>query len=192
MITSSGNRNPENADRGGSQGRGRLDSFTRQASRDLANTHFNRARTTRAELHRSEAFSAEILSVALIGELTAVMHQEAAGAAEFIGQHRDDRDGEFLVGQVRSRQFEGLGRLRLVDIDSSRLRRDAAGLEFLQAVLVDVDYRAARFVVVRGSRHRFHSLPSTEGGVTNSVDEGMFPPIKRSGRPFETQPGLVR
>jgi hypothetical protein len=43
-ITSGGNRNPANADFGGSQERGRFDSFTGQACLDLANDQRNRAR----------------------------------------------------------------------------------------------------------------------------------------------------
>jgi hypothetical protein len=42
-ITSGGNRNPVNADFGGSQGRGRFDSFTAQVCLDLANAQRNRA-----------------------------------------------------------------------------------------------------------------------------------------------------
>jgi hypothetical protein len=37
MMTSDGNRKPANADFGGGQGRGRVDSFTGQALHDLAN-----------------------------------------------------------------------------------------------------------------------------------------------------------
>jgi hypothetical protein len=42
-ITSGGNRNPANADFGGNQGRGRVDSFTGQGCLDLANAQCNSA-----------------------------------------------------------------------------------------------------------------------------------------------------
>ncbi|SIM50007.1 hypothetical protein [Micromonospora cremea] len=43
-ITSGGNRNPENADFGGSHGSGRVDGFTAQACLALANAQRNSAR----------------------------------------------------------------------------------------------------------------------------------------------------
>ena len=54
-ITSDGNRNPANADLGGSHGPGRVDDLTARACLDLANAQCNGALKTMLDQARTEA-----------------------------------------------------------------------------------------------------------------------------------------
>src|SRR5438067_11844402 len=102
---------------------------------------------------RSGALQADLLTVRPGGELAAVVHQETAHAAELVGLHRYDRHGQLLAGQVRAGQFEVLGGLGLVDVDPRGLRRRTACRQFLQVVVLELDGRPARRVVVDGLVH---------------------------------------
>src|SRR4051812_44830691 len=102
------------------------------------------------------------------------MHEEATGAAELVGLHRQHLDGQFLVGQVGTGELEALRHLDLVDVHCARLRVGAAGLEFLEAVLAEVDLVATRSVVVGG--HRFSlSCIDVSLGVSNAGDAVLVP-----------------
>ena len=75
-------------------------------------------RACRVRLVRSGAVAADQLL--LVGELAAVVHQEAAHAGELVlllGLHLD---GQLLVREVGAGQLEGLGRLGLVLVDLAR------------------------------------------------------------------------
>src|SRR5690606_12132791 len=96
----------------------------------------------------SVAVAADRLAVLLPGQLTAVVHQEAAHAGELVlllGQHPD---GQLLVREVRSGQFQALGGLELVDVHGGRRLVVAPGLQFFQTVRVDVVVGLAWSVVV--------------------------------------------
>lgn len=58
--------------------------------------------------------------------------EEAARAGELVGLLRDDAHRQFLAGQVRAGQFEGLGRFGFVDVDGRRLGFVAPSLEFFE------------------------------------------------------------
>jgi hypothetical protein len=65
------------------------------------------------------ALATDFCSVALTGELAAMLHQEALGATELVGHHRYDCPCEFLVDQI-SPGLAVKGSLLLVDVDSRR------------------------------------------------------------------------
>src|SRR5690606_41758881 len=71
-------------------------------------------------LHDALPISADLLAALLGGELTAVVHQEAARARELVGLTRDHTQRQLLVGQVGTGQLEGLGEIGLVDVDAAR------------------------------------------------------------------------
>ena len=82
------------------------------------------------------------------GQPAAVLHEEAARAGELVlllGQHAD---GELLVGQVGTRELEGLGRLGLVLVDLAGVLVVPASLELLDALLAGLVVGLARSVVV--------------------------------------------
>ncbi|ALM37960.1 hypothetical protein SFR_1345 [Streptomyces sp. FR-008] len=78
-----------------------------------------------------------------------MVHQEAAHAGELVlllGQHPD---GQLLVGEVRSGKLEALCGLELVDVDRGGGLVVPPGLQFLDAVLVEVVIGLTWGVVVR-------------------------------------------
>jgi hypothetical protein len=58
---------------------------------------------------RLGALRADGAFLALMVQLTPVVHEEARHAGEFIRLLGDDANSEVLVGQVGAREFEGLG-----------------------------------------------------------------------------------
>src|SRR5262245_60783856 len=104
----------------------------------------------------SGAVPADVLAVLLASQPAAVMYQEAARTGELIILFRQHPDGELLtgqVGQVRTRQLEGLGELRLVDVDRAGLCLGAARLQFVERVFAQlVDIATSRRIVIGGHR----------------------------------------
>src|SRR5919201_1091239 len=122
----------------------------------------------------SGALAADHLTVALRRQLAAVVHEEAARAAELVRLHRQYLDGELLVGEIGTGQLEGLGDVGFVHVDDGRLRVNASGLEFLQAVLAEVDLVATRRVVVGGHRLSHSPIPCRPGC---NADSRRFAPV---------------
>src|SRR3954452_9903340 len=94
-----------------------------------------------------------------VRELAAVVHQEAAHAGELVLLAGHHLDGEFLMGQVGTRQLEGLGRLGLVLVDLAGVLVVPTRLELFDALFGLVFLVLARCVVV--SRHSWCSLSPT-------------------------------
>ena len=72
-----------------------------------------------------------------------MVHQEAAHAGELVFLARHDLDGQLFVGQVGTRELEGLRGLCLVLVDLAGVLVVPAGLELLDA-LADVGERPVR------------------------------------------------
>src|SRR6266498_1836293 len=70
-------------------------------------------------LEVSGAFATDHLTTALHCKLAAVVHQEAARAAELVRLHRNHLDGELFVGQVSAGQLEALRHIS-VDLVATR------------------------------------------------------------------------
>src|SRR6185369_2693062 len=111
---------------------------------------------------RSCALAADQIAVALVGQLTAVVHQEAAPTPELVSLHRQHLDAELLVGEVGPGQLEVVRRVRLVDVHARRLGVGAARLQLLDAVFADLDLVTPWRVVV-GRHPLSHSQDEREG-----------------------------
>src|SRR5690606_32675112 len=68
----------------------------------------------------ARALRADRLAVLLLGQLAAVMHQEAAHAGELVGLAGQHADGELFAREVGTGQLEAFGRLGLVLVDDAR------------------------------------------------------------------------
>ena len=89
------------------------------------------------------------------------MHQEAARTGELVGLPRQHLNGQGLVGQVRTGEFEALGEFGFVHIDRGRRFVGPLGLEFLEGVLGEFVVGLARGVVIGshgGELHQFVRL----------------------------------
>ena len=91
------------------------------------------------------------ISCLLVGQLAAVVHEEAAHAGELVVLTGLDLDGQLLVGQVGTGQLERLGRLGLVLVDLAGVLVVASRLQLFDALFALVVVVLARCVVV--SRH---------------------------------------
>lgn len=64
----------------------------------------------------AKAVRAVRVAALLLGELGPVAHQETGKAGELVLFLRDDRDGQFLPGQVRSRKLHAFGGIGFVEL----------------------------------------------------------------------------
>jgi len=93
----------------------------------------------REEYPRSSGtVAADHLAVLARSQLAAVVNQEAPGAGELVCLPRQHANRQLLVGEVGAGKLQRLGEVRLVDVDDAAGLVDAAGLELLDAVLVEV------------------------------------------------------
>src|SRR3954447_1092631 len=103
---------------------------------------------------------------ALVSQLAAVVHQEAALTGEFVGLARQDANGQFLGGKVGAGKVEfGLERVGLVPEVGRRLC--PAGLQSLEALLLVVIGLDRAWSVVVGSH--LLVLPLKKGGAIRCV-----------------------
>src|SRR4029079_5620555 len=86
----------------------------------------------------------------LVGELAAVVDQEAAHAGELVLLARHHLDRQLFVREVGSWQFEGLGRLGLVLVDVAGVLVMPTRLELFDALFGLVFLVLARCVVIGG------------------------------------------
>src|SRR5450432_1711350 len=93
-------------------------------------------------------FAADHLGAGTGRELAAVVHQEAARAGELVGLPRQHPQGELFVGQIRARQLERLGEIRLVAFEDAALPVCPARLQFFKTVFAKVFVNLARGVVI--------------------------------------------
>src|SRR5665811_1928027 len=97
---------------------------------------------------RGGALRAHRLPVLDVGELAAVMHEEAARAGELIRLSRKYPHRELFAREVGTGQLEALGGFGLVFVDNARGLVRPTRLELLERVLAEVLFRLARCVVV--------------------------------------------
>src|SRR5690625_892294 len=103
------------------------------------------------------ALLADELSFPLLGQLAAVVHQEAARAGELVGLARKHPNRQLLAGEVGAGEFHPFRDLVGVDVYGAGALVDATRLQLLQAVLVDVLVGLTRAVVIGG--HLADSIP---------------------------------
>src|SRR6478735_2726786 len=106
------------------------------------------ARGASVETGSGRALGADRLALDLLGQLAAVMDEEATRTGELVGLARKHPDRELFVREVRARKLERLGKVGFVDVDSCRRLVRAPCLQLLEAVLVLVTIGLAGSVVV--------------------------------------------
>src|SRR5690606_14418387 len=116
------------------------------------------------------ALRADRLTLVLVGQLAAVVHQEAAGAGELVGLTGQHPDAQLLAREVGTGELEPLGGLGLVLVDRTRVLLGTARLELLQRVLAELLVGLARCVVV--GRHNVLLRPSSSSSGRGSAPVG--------------------
>src|SRR4051812_12113501 len=137
------------------------------------------ARLTRSPVtcpSRLRALFADETPALVGGELTAVVHEEAARAGELVALLGQHADRQLLARQVCARQLERLVEVSFVDVDAARLRLGAPRLQLLEAVLTEVVGLGAAGLVVVGGHVLGPSLV-VSGAVTTHEVVVLCPPL---------------
>src|SRR6187200_1784752 len=144
-----------------------------------------------ASIALGRALLADQLSLDFLGQLAAVVHEEAARAGELVCLAREDPHRELLVGQVSPGQLERLGQVGLVHVHGARGLVLPARLQLLETVLGHLVIGLAGRVVI--GRHGGEVTPDarTCGGVAGRVtlDPAGLCPVAPPG-PAGSRPGL--